>query len=228
MTRKDFTSKLFSLGCAYSLSHKPAPPDLENTILDGLQFYWKSNDLFFMLYGLLVHRVGHLVHTERLVILAKKRNLEGDHLTLLLCLSQKLMDQGYGSFESVIRKLSVKGLKFKSLPESETNSFLIERWGVDPIFKTFGGEVRTLPLEDSKKFFLLERVFKENPWLALRALVGANNRADILYVKTQGIVPTANQASKYLSCSVDAAYRYWNAAKDIKRIKLSIKTESDL
>ena len=223
MTRKNYSTKLFSLGCAYSITSKVSPADLEETILDGLQFYWKSNDLFFMLYGLLVHRIGHLVHIERLILLAKKRKLKKDELLLLLCLSQKLINHSYKNYGAVIRKLSLKA-KFSSLPENETNSFLIERWGLDPDFKKFGAEVRTLPYEDSKKFFTLEKIFKMNAWLSLRALIGSNNRADILYVKTQGIAPTANQAAKILSCSTDAAYRYWNAAHSIKTVKISIKT----
>ncbi len=192
MTRKNYTSRLFSLGCAYSITSKPNPADLEQTILDGLRYYWESNDLFFMLYGLLVHRIGHLVHIERLTLLAKKKSLKKDELVLLLCLSQKLINHGHKGFGTVIKKLGSRNIKFSSLPKSETNSFLIKRWGLDLDFKKFGAQVRTLPIENPKKFFTHERIFKMNIWLSLRALVGANNRADILYLKTQNIVPTAN------------------------------------
>ena len=91
MNRDEYTHKLFSLGCAYSFNSEIEPADLENTVLDGLQYYWKSNDLFFMLYGLLVHRIADLVHVERLINLAKKRKLPQNELALLVCLSLKLM-----------------------------------------------------------------------------------------------------------------------------------------
>lgn len=226
MSRKSYTLQLYSLGCAYSLSDKVESADLEQTILDGLQFYWSSNDLFFMLYSLLVHRIGHLVHIERLILLAKQKDLTQDELTLLLCLSQKMVNAGYKNFEVVIKKLHKRNLKFETLPDSETDSFLLERWGIDSDFKKYGAEVRTLPLEPSKKFFTLEKIFKMNMWLSLRALIGTNNRADIIYVKTSKLVPTANQAAKFLGCSIDAAYRYWRAASAIEGVKLQIKSRT--
>ena len=175
-----------------------------------------------MLYGLLKHRLGHLVHIERLIIWARKAKLSDDELVVLLALAQKLMDDGDDRYEAVIRKLKKKNLKMSSPPKDETDGYLIERWGLDPHFQKYGVDVRQWGAEPEKKFLTMRGIFKINPWIALRALVGPNNRADILYLKLHKIVPTANQAVARLGCGKDAAYRYWNATKNIESLKVDV------
>lgn len=223
--RKDIVSKLTSLGCAYSVAPSKEIADLEKTILQCLKYYWISNDVIFMLYGLLKYRLGHLVHVERLIILAKKEKLTDDELIVLLALSEKLMENGDERYEAVIRKLKRKGLKMSSPPKSETDSYLIERWGLDTNLEKYGVNVRLWSAEPEKKFLTMRGIFKINPWLALRALVGPNNRADILYLKLNQIVPTANQAMSYLGCSKDAAYRHWNATENVESLKIVVRAD---
>ncbi len=218
--RKDIVSKLTSLGCAYSVALPKEIADLEKTILQCLKYYWVSNDVIFMLYGLLKHRLGNLVHIERLIILAKKEKLIDDELVVLLALSEKLMEAGDKRYEAVIRKLKRKNLKMSSPPKSEKDSYLIERWGLDTILEKYDVNVRLWSAEPEKKFLTMKGIFKINPWLALRALVGPNNRADIIYLKLYQIVPSANQAMSYLGCSKDAAYRHWNATENVESLKI--------
>lgn len=221
-TRKNIVSKLMSLGCAYSVKAPSHIADLEKTILECLKYYWMSNDIIFMLYGLLKHRIGHLVHIERLIILANKSQLPDDELVVLLVLAQKLIEEGDNRYEAVVTKLKRKNLKMSHPPKSEMDGYLIERWGLDPHFEKYGVEVRAWNAESEKKFLTMAGIFKINPWLVLRALVGPNNRADILYLKMHKIVPTANQAMSYLSCSKDAAYRHWNATEAVNELKIVV------
>lgn len=220
----EFKQKLEKLGCAYNLESMAECPDLEETLVEGLKYYWDSNDLFFMLYGLLYHRIGNLVFVERLIKIIKEHNLSNDELILLHVLSLKLVNKGYDDFKKVTEKITLKSKTLKTPPETESNSYMVERWGFDPEFKKFGAVVRTLPLEDKKKFYTLEKIFKKNKWLSIRSLVGANNRADILYLKTENIVTSANQAFPMLRCSKETAYRNWNSVESINKITLNIET----
>lgn len=222
----EYKRKLEKLGCAYNLDSMTECPDLEETIIQGLRHYWESNDLFFMLYGLLFHRVGRFVFVERLVKMLKEYDLTNDELILLHVLSSKLVNIGYEDFKKVLEKVKLKTKTFKTPPESESNSYMVERWGFDPEFKKFGAVVRTLPLEDKKKFYSLDKIFKHNKWLSLRSVVGANNRADILYLKTEGLVTSANQAFPILKCSKETAYRNWNSVESVIKLTLNIKSHS--
>lgn len=221
--KKGIVLKLTSLGCAYSVKPPSECADLEKTILESLKYYWSSNDIIFMLYGLLKHKLHHLVHVERLIILAQREKLTDDELVILLVLAQKLVDDGNDRFKAIIRKLQRKNLKMSSPPKSEVDGHLIERWGLDSHLEKYGVEVRQWSAEPEKKFLTMKGIFKINPWLALRALVGPNNRADILYLKLYKIVPTANQAINYLSCSRDAAYRHWNATENVELLKVIVE-----
>lgn len=223
--RKEIVSKLMSLGCAYSAVPPKEVADLEKTILQSLKYYWISNDVIFMIYGLLKHRLWRLVHVERLIILAKKEKLTDDELVVLLALSEKLIEDGDKRYEAVIRKLKRKNLKMSSPPKNEIDSYLIERWGLDTHLEKYDVNVRSWSAESEKKFLTMKGIFKINPWLALRALVGPNNRADILYLKLYQIVPTANQAMSYLGCSKDAAYRHWNATENVEMLKIVVDAD---
>ena len=100
---------------------------------------------------------------------------------------------------------------------------MLERCGIDPHFEKYGVEVRAWTAEPEKKFLTMSGIFEIHPWLALRALVGPNNRADILYLKMHKIVPTTNQTMSYQSCGKDtAAYRHWNATESVDVLKIVV------
>ncbi len=52
---------------------------------------------------------------------------------------------------------------------------------------------------------------KRSPWLRLRAAIGANWRADLLYVMLFKLADNPNQASRLLACSYETAHRNWQA-----------------
>jgi hypothetical protein len=215
-SREEIVPLLASLGCAYSGGPSKEAADPEQTILDCLKFYWISNDVIFMLYGLLNHRIHSLIHVKRLVKLAKSQNLQKDELIVLLVIAEKLIDEGHTQYQMVLNKLQIKGLKMNHPPKGEMSLSLINKWGVDSYFKKYGVQVRSFYEETPKKFHTLKGIFKRNAWLMYRALIGVNFRADIVYMKSSGKATTGYQAQKFTGCAIQPAYKIWNSIQDLE------------
>ena len=224
--RKDFVSRLASLGCAYHTTKGDKEyADPEQTILDSLHFYWTSNDLTFMLYGLIKHRVHSLIHVKRLISLAKDQHIKEDELVVLLVIAHKLVAEGHSQFRMVLEKLDpTKSIRMKSPPQEEASPSLIKIWGEDPHFKLYGAKVRTFYQEDKKKFLTLKGIYKRNPWFKFRALIGVNYRADIAFMKFSGKATTGYQAQQLVGCGIQPAYKVWHSLSSIEGLTLSLLT----
>ena len=173
----EVVKKLASLGCAFNIP-LPKPVDPEKFVIESLRFYWKYNDIFFMMYSLLKKRIGHLIHVERLVSLAQVSSISLDEKILLIALCNKLVEQGDRRFKLVERKLYKKGLKMNHPPTKELLPHLIKKWGVETSLLPFGVNVRSFYEVDEKKFFSLEKICQNNKWIKIRAIVGPNYRID--------------------------------------------------
>ena len=211
--------KLSSLGCSFNIKPPEVPVDPEHFIIESLRFYWEYNDIFFMIYSLLENRISHLIHIERLASLATKAYIRSDEKILLIALCNKLAEKGDYRFELIAKKLYQKGLKMCNPPKNECSSHLIKMWGLEPSLLPFGVKVRSFYKVNEKKFFNLEKICKRNGWLKLRAMIGPNYRADILYLKSTGIAQTAYQAAKIAGCNTSTSTRIWKSVECIPDLK---------
>ena len=218
----EFIKSLKSLGCGFRINSAPICTDPEKTILECLNLYWDANSLFFMVFSLLKHgNITHLINVNRLIKLAKLQNLENDKICLLIAMSEELSDAGFESFKAVKEKLYSENLVMKNPPESETDEYMIKTWGENKYLNDFGVKVRNFYLEPEKKFFSKNTILKSNKWLSLRALVGVNYRADIIYLKLSNLCETAYQAHKKLGCTLNSAYTIWNSLDDIETVRIN-------
>ena len=212
-------NKLSSLGCAFNVKSPSVPTDPENFIIESLRFYWEYNDIFFMTYSLLENRISHLIHIERLASLAVKAYIKPDEKILLIALCNKLAEKGDHRFKLISKKLYKKGLRMHNPPKNECSTHLIKMWGIEPSLLPFGVKARSFYKVNEKKIFSLKEIFKRNLWLKLRAMIGPNYRADILYLKSTGLAKTAYQAAKIVGCNTSTATRIWKSVEHISDLK---------
>ncbi len=217
--KSDSYSRLRSLGCAYYTKLPHVPVDPEVAIIEMLKDYWDFKDHFFMLYSLLKHRLHDLIHVEKLVANALEANLPQDQIILLIALSNKMVELGDRRFALVGKKFHKNGMQMQNPPNRETDSYLIKNWGIEKTLVPYGAKVRSFYEEEPKKMYVLKRILSEHPWLRLRALIGANYRADIVYLRSNGNVETAYQAAKLTGCSIGTAYRLWTSLDDVENLK---------
>ena len=211
--------KLFSLGCAFNVKSPLVPVDPENYIIEILRFYWEYNDIFFMIYSLLENRISHLIHVERLANLVEKAYIKPDEKILLIALCNKLAEKGDHRFKLISKKFYKKGLQMRKPPKNECSAHLIKMWGTETSLLPFGVKVRSFYKVSEKKLFNLEEIYKRNIWLKLRAMIGSNYRADIIYLKSTGMAKTAYQAAKIAGCNTSTATRIWKSVESVPNLK---------
>ena len=90
-----------------------------------------------------------------------------------------------------------------------------ERKGRDEHFESFGLLIpRVLPAKPAK-LLKRETTLRQHPWLRLRALFGANWRADIVWLMIQQPEMTPYQVSRRLGCNTETAYRNHRLLKEV-------------
>ena len=213
-TYVDVLPGLWSMGAAYRGEFSPTYEDLdpEMTVLKTLKCMWAENDVFEMMMCLLKLRIGKLIHVERLVKLANSGFLSEDEKCLLIGISTILTNDGDLRYRLVRKKLFKKGMKINKLPELWGNPKGVKVWGAEESLLEFGAEIRKFDYSD-KKLRDLKTIFERNGWLKLRALIGANYRADITFLVSSGAATTVNQAAKIAGCNSPAAYRLFEYAR---------------
>lgn len=200
---------LASIGCGFRTDLPKFPADPEQTILDSLDFFWSDEKLFVMLIGVLSHRISSLIHVERLVSLSK--NLTKDQRIVLMVIADKMIKLGDRRYKLIEQKLKRRGMKLSNFPKLYSSPFYLEKHGTDPSFKKYGSKIPNIFNEDPKKFFTLKHIVSNHPWLKIRALVGANYRADLIYLKSAGIVESPASSYKIMGCERATAYRLWDS-----------------
>jgi len=216
--------KLASLGCFFSNDESRIEADPEQTIIDALEYFWSDKKVFTMLIGLLKFRLYHLVNTKRLGTLAL--NISGEKQVLLAVISSKVArhtgDIRYGQLAARLRK---KKPLFKKWPKEYSDSFYLNRKGVDKDFKKFKVTVPDFfDQQSEKKFKPLKRIYSENLWLKVRAIAGPDYRADAIYLRSRGAIKTQSELAKTLGCNKSSISRFWNSIQDIDLIHLGIST----
>ena len=210
--------KLASLGCGFKVDYLDLASDPEQTIIDSLNFFWTDEKLFIMLIGVLKHRISDLIHVERLVSLAKK--LSNDELIILMVIADKMVRLGDRRFKLVEQKLKRRGMKLSKSPNKlYSGKYLLDKWGLDPSFKKYKIIVPKLFEEAEKKFFNRKHILENNPWLRIRALVGSNYRADLIYLKSANIVDSPAKAYKIVGCERSTAYKIWDSISEVGNLE---------
>lgn len=213
----DFESaKLLSLGAGF-VTDNHMITDPEKTIIDGLDYFWKSNSLFTMLLGVLEHRIHHLINVERLTSLAKE--IDEDKKIILMVIADKMLKKGDKRFHYLIKNLKKRGQRLKK----ETKIFknknrLIAKHGLDSSFKKFHIDIPNLLKERENKFYPLKKIIAQHPWLRIRNLMGTSHRSDISYLLANQLASTPQQASKILGCHRSIAYHYWKLLEPIPHL----------
>ncbi|MCB0411456.1 MAG: hypothetical protein KDD22_02950 [Bdellovibrionales bacterium] len=210
----DVLKGLWAMGATYRGIESVEFSDLdpEMTILRTLKHYWDYDDVVMMLFSALKIRIGKLIHVERLVKLADTDLISTDEKCLLIAISKILSDDGDHRYKLIRKKLYKSGMKMKKVPKLLGNPNGVKIWGAEESLLEFGVKVKKFDFED-KKLHEHKIIFERNGWLKLRALVGANYRADILFLLSCGKAETVNQAAKIAGCNSRAAYRLYEYAK---------------
>ncbi|USN47508.1 MAG: hypothetical protein H6626_15245 [Pseudobdellovibrionaceae bacterium] len=208
---------LASLGCGFYSNPPQEVPDPEKVIINSLKLFWTDHKLFTMLLSTLTHRIHSLIHVERLLSFAE--DISDDERIILMVIADKMVDLGDRRFNLLITKLKKRGLRVSSIPEIHTQPYFIKKWGLDPNFLKFKIEVPKYFEQPEKKFYTLRGILDSNPWLKIRALVGANYRADLIYLKFSGRVKTPTEALQVLSCSKATVYRLWDSISLVENLE---------
>jgi hypothetical protein len=199
-------ANLISLGFLFygELPSKVADP--EATLIQMLHFFYEDRKLFRMTL-LWLTNVSQFIHVERLHKFCN--DLDPKLIPIMGALSKKMILFGDRRFRLIYEEMKKMNPTQTEVPEGYADPFLISKYGEDTELKEFGIVVAKFEPEDSKKVLDLPNILKLNPWLKLRALIGANFRADLIWCLTQKAVQNPNQAAKALGCSRETAYRLW-------------------
>lgn len=227
VSRDELPSLWSRLGITFASEPVDRPVDLERMLLCSLE-HAVGQRKTLKLVAAWLGSFGDLVHVERLVCLIRNGKWIDDssecrQARTLAALADRLLEGGDRRWKTVITELQkTLGTLPPGLPADEEASFLIARDGADPHFAKFGIQ---MPMLDAvgrlagsthKKLRAREFVLATNPWLRLRAALGSNWRADVLFVILSGLAANPFQASRLLGCSYETAHRIWSGAVEAK------------
>jgi hypothetical protein len=235
LSRNEMTNLWSKLGIAFSADPTGPDVDPEVTLLLSLEYAVdQRKTLKLIAQWLTAH--GDLVHVERLLGMIRKGEwrdeTEGKLSTRYLgALAGYLLSRGDRRWKIIASecKKMLKGSVAQFMVDEDMR-FLIERDGADPHFQKFGvtipllleksRELRAGGFQNQTKLRSREYILDTNPWLRLRAALGTNWRADILFVILTGLASNAYQTGKLLGCSYETAHRIWTAAQGAKVTEL--------
>lgn len=207
--------RLSSLGCNFALSNSSIEADPEKTIIEGLDYFWSDKKVFTMLLGLLRFRIFHLINTKRLYALSN--NLSSDKKALLAVVAIKVYKYTADSrYRILFQKLKKDSRELKNVPLAYQDSFYIGRRGVDKEFNKLNARVANFfDDQTDKKFKTQKLIYSENLWLKLRALVGPEYRADVIYLLFRKRAASQSDAAKILGCHKSSISRIWGVLPEL-------------
>lgn len=218
----DVIPGLWSMGADYHFSKDVSvtETDPEMIFLKSLKHYWTENDVFFMLFDLLILRIGSLIHVDRLLKLAQSGFLSNDEIILLIVTCDRLVKAGDHRFKIIRKKLYRKGMKLSQLPELHGIKSVVNAHGAEAGFLEFGAKVRKFLEPKDKKLRSMKTIFQRNGWLKMRAVMGTNFRADVTYLMLSGQAKTAYEAGKLAGCGNTSAYRLMKFVKEFDNLEM--------
>ena len=116
------------------------------------------------------------------------------------------------------------GVELSQCPSQYKDLFYIQRKGVDKDFNKLKLKLADFfDIQPEQKFETFPKIYKENLWLRLRALIGADYRADVIYLKMSGLAKNQVQAAKVIGCNKSSVNRIWNSIEDFDSLVSHIK-----
>ena len=166
---------------------------------------------------LLKFRIHQLINTQRLY--SKSKLLDADHRILLAVVAAKVYQYTKDErFLILSKKMRCRSKKLSKYPKSYSSPFYKKRRGIDKEFKKFGAELADFFSVEEKKFNSLAKIYSGNSWLMLRALVGTDYRADVIYFKTLDTDISQTKIVKKIGCNKSSVSRIWNSTKGVEQI----------
>ncbi|OFZ82615.1 MAG: hypothetical protein A2583_07910 [Bdellovibrionales bacterium RIFOXYD1_FULL_53_11] len=202
-------SRWVSLGIAFGRDKHKEDQDIEQTIIDTLPFLPGDLKLLILLLTWL-DEMGDLIHLERIKTMAKV--LPPTELAFLGAIAEftKKRYRNWQLISAFARKKLRHSFSKGFVPElSERLTISVDMGQVepDPAFERFRLRIPEIALSDKKKLIPRRYVLQDHKWFSMRALIGANWRADVAFsmLKDPGMNPY--RIAKKLSCSYETAYR---------------------
>lgn len=215
--------KLLSLGFAFYGKVPKRSADPERTIVALLPSFFVDRKLFQMVLTWLATTTD-FIHVERFKPLS--RDLAPNVRLVLGAVAMKMakQDRRWSLIHDHVKASLTDKTVTLQTPREFSDPYLISKHGHDEEFAVYGVEISKVLPEDQKKVLALSGILHSNRWLRLRAVMGANFRADVAYLYVSGLAGGPAAAARTLGCSRDTAYRNWRAlevAEAEKILKLS-------
>lgn len=204
--------QLLSLGFAFHGRIPKASADPEKSILDLLPALFEDRKVFRMLLAWL-GVASELIHVERLKALSEDLPARSKLVLGAVALKLAKKDRRWKLLADSMKNALSDNPHELIFPRELSDPYLMSKYGKDEEFAKFGVEIATILPEDEKKILSLRGILRANAWLRLRALMGANFRADVAYLFLSGVEGPAD-AARVLGCSRDTAYRNWRALEE--------------
>jgi hypothetical protein len=219
----DNKEALLSLGFAFHGNTPAKSADPEKSIIDILPSFFEDRKLFRMLLTWLVV-VSDLIHIERLNVLGEELPPNLKIVLGAIALKLKKTDRRWKLVHERLKSSLLDKGRDLHLPGEFNDPYLISKYGADEEFAELGVKISKILPENEKKILSLNGILKSNRWLRLRAVIGPNFRADVVYLYVADIASGPAEAARILLCSRDTAYRNWRALEEAdvrKLIRLS-------
>ncbi len=201
-----------ALGIAYNCQKPNFYADPEQSLIDSIGIMSRDHKTLKLVICWL-QNYEDFIHLERLKALIKVAPT-----TTKAWLGGIAQSMYARRWASIIRELD--GVVLKNTEPNEFLELQVKRLGADPNFKNFGIHIPLLDLTGiEKKLLTREHVLKRHFWLRLRALFGANWRADIAWQMHLDPNQTPYQVAKILGCNTETAYRNWKALQQANAVE---------
>lgn len=208
-----------SLGVAFAFNtSQTRHADPERTLLASVTEFREHRKTLSLVLGWL-GEWGDLVHVERLKSLSA--DLSAADAAWLGGLAAHQLAHGDLRWKAVVDSVERRmGLPMPRFPTSRLDELQAQRKGEDPHFGRFGLRISIAAPADTKKLRPFSDVVRANLWLRMRALFGANWRADMATVLVLQLAENPYQAEQLLGCSRETAYRNWKSLKvaDVEKL----------
>lgn len=200
-----FVENFSGLGIAYNCIVPNFLSDPEKSLIDSIEIVSQDTKALKLVLCWLSN-YEDLLHIERLKALIR-----------ISPITTKAWIGGIASFMGANKRWAtilreVEGIRIKVKRMNDLESLQVKRLGLDPNFKKYGIHLPSFDMEGmEKKLLNREYVLRNHFWLRLRAMFGANWRADIVWQMYLNPDQTPYQVAKTLGCNTETAYRNWKS-----------------
>lgn len=206
-TYDDLLPKWRSLGIIFATTYDKYV-DPEKTILDSLTVILQDAKMLYLICNWIKEH-GDLIHAERLLALARARDLSYDELMTLGALAQYAVTAGH-RLQLLVRHANAHTTKGRKVETSAHLALPVElgQSQPEPSFAKYGIVVPEI-IDLSSKITDTKLVIETNVWIWNRIFFGCNWRADIYTAlgRASKGKPSTYRLAKDLGCSNETALR---------------------